>query len=400
MKINRVAVLGNKDHGKSTLIGNLMISTGSTSQQRITDAKEASARFGQRFEPAFILDSFMEERKGGFTLDSTRVQMVHGGRAFEFIDLPGHEELMKNMLSGASNAESAIVLISADPKEGISEQTMRHVFLASMLGMGSLTFAVNKMDAAGYSQQAFEEIKARMSSFISGIGFSGRSAFVPISAYASENLIRLSRNMPWYSGQSLMQTLAYGSRSQVRNRKDPLRLSIQGTLDGGLLIGKMLSGSLRQGQSVVSMPQSVKGKVSKLYVGNKPAKSAIAGQNVAIRTDMKANPPIPGSVVYGAKSAPSFGDSFSAMVFATSRLGNDVEMRVNGTSVPCRMQAGHYLYPLNVRPRSGGVKPLCAARVTITPSRPIVAEPFRKSRELGRFSIYCHDRFAGIGIML
>ncbi|EQD45119.1 translation elongation factor EF-1, subunit alpha, partial [mine drainage metagenome] len=143
MIVRRVTLLGHKDHGKSTLIGNLLISTKSVSEARVEDAKRTSIRLGRKFEPGFLLDSFEEEREGAMTIDTTRAQIKYRGSAFEFIDVPGHEELIKNMISGASYADSALLIVSAKKGEGITGQTRRHIFLAKMLGIERVVVAVN-----------------------------------------------------------------------------------------------------------------------------------------------------------------------------------------------------------------------------------------------------------------
>src|SRR5271154_1586737 len=190
MDVTEVTLLGHKDHGKSTLIGNMLITTKSVSEQRINDAKKTSKKLGRNFEPGFILDSFEEEREGGLTIDTTRAQVLYKGNAFEFIDVPGHEELIKNMISGASNADFAVLMVSAKPDEGIRDQTFRHLYLAGMLGIKKILVAVNKMDKVGYEENRFDEIRSRILTFLIKTGFEKKNLyFVPISAYNAENLV-------------------------------------------------------------------------------------------------------------------------------------------------------------------------------------------------------------------
>ncbi len=170
-----ITMLGEKDHGKSTLIGSLLIASGSATEQRINEAKKYAKR--GRFEPGYILDSFAEERAQEMTIDTTRAEMVYKGAMYEFIDVPGHLELIKNMMSGASNGEMAVLMVSMKQGEGLKPQTKRHVFISNMFGIKSLVVAVNKMDMIGYSRDAFEKMKAGISTYLGAIGFSG-----PVSA--------------------------------------------------------------------------------------------------------------------------------------------------------------------------------------------------------------------------
>ena len=136
MLVKRITLLGHKDHGKSTLIGNMLILTNRINPAKLQEAERTSAQIGTRFEPGYILDSFHEEREGGLTIDTTRTEKIpYNELAFEFIDVPGHEELIKNMISGASQADIAVLIVSAKADEGIREQTKRHLFVARMLGI-------------------------------------------------------------------------------------------------------------------------------------------------------------------------------------------------------------------------------------------------------------------------
>ena len=153
MIVKKITLLGHKDHGKSTLIGNMLILTDRVNPAKLKEAQRTSKELAKRFEPGFILDSFSEEREGGLTIDTTRTEKIpHKGLAFEFIDVPGHEELIKNMMSGASQADIAVLIISAKSDEGIRDQTKRHLFIAKMLGIRKLVVAVNKMDLIGYQE--------------------------------------------------------------------------------------------------------------------------------------------------------------------------------------------------------------------------------------------------------
>ncbi len=229
MKIKRVTLLGHKDHGKSTLIGNLLISTGTATKDRINEARRISRSLGRQFEPAFILDSFSEEREGGLTIDTTRAQIKYKDIGFEFIDVPGHEELIKNMISGASYADFAVLIVSAKRDEGIMDQTKRHLFLAKIFGIKKIIIAVNKMDSVGYSEERFDSVAKSIGAYLEKIGVDSRDyEAIPISAYDSENLVKKSDKMKWYRGKTLLEILYEMGREKEKKPKNNFRMIIQG----------------------------------------------------------------------------------------------------------------------------------------------------------------------------
>ena len=274
MIIRRVTLLGHKDHGKSTLIGNLSILTGSVTEARISDAKKTSEKLGLKFEPGFILDSFYEEREGGMTIDTTRAQIKYGDNAFEFIDVPGHEELTKNMISGASYADAALLMVSTKEDEGIKTQTKRHLFIAKMLGIERVVVAVNKMDLAQYKKERFDEIKEELSKYLTNLGFNEKNiAFVPISAYTGEGLIKNSVNMPWYKNDSLIEMLVkFSGKKKVSSEE--LIVLLQGELNGDkkMLTGKVLSGSLLVDSKVKILPSNNEIFIKQIVVRGKSVK--------------------------------------------------------------------------------------------------------------------------------
>ncbi len=401
MQITRVTLLGHKDHGKSTLIGNLLIATGSVSEQRIADAKKTSEKLGRRFEPGFILDSFEEERQGALTIDTTRAQVLYKDNAFEFIDVPGHEELIKNMISGASNADLAILMVSAKEDEGIRDQTLRHLFLAKMLGISKIIVAVNKMDDAGYSESRFRKISDGILKFLLAIGLKRNAIFfVPISAYGAENLSSKSAKMPWYKGDSLLDIMAREARTGPGKaaRRD-LRISVQGTLPQGMLIGRVLSGELRERQNVVVMPQRTRRRISKIFVRGERSDKAGQGQNVAVELDkgLQFNPR--GAVICSLGNPIRPLSRIRATIFAVGKPGSATKLNFNGASFDCRIRVGKVIDTTTGKKATGPIKPLDAAQVTIALRSKIAAEPFSKSPQLGRFVLYDGNTFSGIGIV-
>ena len=406
MIINRVTLLGHKDHGKSTLIGSMLITTGSVSEERVAEAKSQSKKLGRKFEPGFILDSFSEERRGGLTIDTSRAQVKYRDSAFEFIDVPGHEELIKNMISGASYAKFALLIVSANKDEGIRPQTKRHIYLSRMLGIGKLIVAVNKMDTVDYSKDRFERIRAELSEFLEKIGVNSKAVnFVPISAYGSDNLTKKSANLKWYKGKPLLELMREMAKQKDYGPSDEsMRVILQGSMpheSDSLLIGNVASGTIKVGSWVKVLPINKVSKVTALFVKGAKKKSANVSENVAIKLANPITDDSKGGVVYDAsfKSGKNTRN-IGALVFIVKKIKGPVRVKFNGIELSGNVSVKRIIDTTTgseMGPRSA--QQLNAAVVDIKLNKDIPAEPFTSSRELGRFVLYQGDKFSGIGII-
>ncbi len=402
MLITRVTLLGNKDHGKSTLIGSMLMLTKSVTKERIAEAERTSKALGRKFEPGFILDSFSEEREGGLTIDTTRVQVKHKGAAFELIDVPGHEELIQNMISGASYAGFAILIISAMENEGITQQTKRHLFLAKMLGVTRVIIAVNKMDAIGYSRKAFDDIKEEMLRFLGRIGFDRDSvSFIPVSAYNYDNILARSKRMPWYTGEPLMQSMLQFSKQREKDGKS-LRISVQGSIESGngtLVTGKVISGKVSKGDTVASFPEGRSFRIESIYVKGRQKPSAGKGDDIAIKP---GSGPVSrrGSIICSGRQKPLVSDRLSGTVFFVREPAGKASIRYNGIEL-----AADIIVHKVIDIATGGSLQknseivLNAAKASITSRKKFAFEKFNEYPELGRFTLYSNGTFAGIGII-
>jgi len=200
-----IVVLGEKDHGKSTLIGRLIFETKSLPDDRMWNVKKAMKGRGQKFEWAHLLDSFRYEREREMTLDTTRAIVKLGEKIFEFIDVPGHKELIKNMLTGAGDAKFAILVI--DVSEGIKPQTLKHLEIADFLGIKKFIIAVNKLDKIKYSRIKYEEMLKDFSLVLSEHSLGKKQIFIPISAFTGNNLLKKTTRLKWFRGPTLAQTI-------------------------------------------------------------------------------------------------------------------------------------------------------------------------------------------------
>ncbi len=405
MEKHIITMLGEKDHGKSTLIGSLLIASGAATEQRINEAKKY-AKNG-RFEPGYILDSFEEERAQEMTIDTTRAEMAYKGAIYEFIDVPGHLELIKNMMSGASNGELAVLMVSMKKGEGLKPQTKRHIFISNMFGIKSLIVAVNKMDMVGYEKNAFEKMKSRISKYLDSIGFSGSVEYVPVSAYNSENLISRSSNMPWYKGKVLADLIAEHARMPAPEGKGGTRAIVQDVSEDDETIAfcMLSSGSLKVGDKVVIEPSRTQAKVVKLFVKGAPAKSAVSGTNIAIGFGMKQRI-ARGDLICGANDESPDHKRFKALVFLSNRIDRTGELaiKINNNAIGARVTSiDSVISPISGKREpavASGLKQNIAAVMAIELEKDYPVERYKDYRELGRFALYSNGKFVGIGIVV
>src|SRR5436309_5051051 len=249
----RVVFVGHVDHGKSTLIGRILHDTGSLPEGKIEEIKKTCAAEGMEFEFAFLLDALLEEQKQNVTIDTTEIPFRTARRRYAIIDAPGHKEFLKNMITGASRAEAAILVIGAD--EGVREQSRRHAYLLSMLGIRNVIVVVNKMDLVDYSEKRFRAIEQDYRKFLRELGLDART-FIPASAKDGENVARASMKMKWYSAANVLEALDL-LEPQKRDVDLPLRFCVQDVhrFDGRRIVaGRIETGTLRVGDQLVFSP--------------------------------------------------------------------------------------------------------------------------------------------------
>jgi len=381
--------------------------TKSVTQTRINEAKKYSKKLNKDFEPAFILDSFHEEREGGLTIDTTRAEVLYKNTAFSFIDVPGHEELINNMISGASYASVALLIVSAKKDEGIQDQTKRHLFIARMLGIKKLIVAINKMDLVEFSEQRFMQIKDELSDFINRIGFRSEDvSYIPISAYKGENILDHSTNMKWYKGPPLLKALKETPETGRAKDDGALRIILQGFLNGkrNSVMGKVVRGSIKLGEKATCIiPLNVNVRIKSIVVRGKRVNSAKEGNSVVLGLDKEINQDVRGSIICGEAYCPIPTDNIRARVFLTKALGKDTTIKFNGMEIRCSIKPLSYIDPTtgqsSERNRLKGSS-LIAIDAQLKLSRKIAAERFDDTQELGRFLVYTGTEFAGIGIII
>ena len=278
-----LVIAGHVDHGKSTLIGRLLHDTDSLTEGKMAAVKAMSERRGMPLEYAFLLDALQAERDQGITIDTTQVLFNSKKRSYLIIDAPGHKEFLKNMISGAAQADAGVVVI--DVEEGIQEQSRRHCYLLRLLGLKEIIIVVNKMDLIEYSQRKFNHLKKQIVEYLSEIDLACK-AVVPISARDGQGLIDLSEKMPWYTGANFIDTLDQLPEANSTNDL-PTRLPIQDVYkfdERRIIAGRIESGALKIGDELLFTPSNKRAAIESFEVWNAKDKKtkAIAGESVGI----------------------------------------------------------------------------------------------------------------------
>ena len=278
-----LVIAGHVDHGKSTLIGRLLHDTDSLTEGKMAAVKAMSERRGMPLEYAFLLDALQAERDQGITIDTTQVLFNSKKRSYLIIDAPGHKEFLKNMISGAAQADAGVVVI--DVEEGIQEQSRRHCYLLRLLGLKEIIIVVNKMDLIEYSQRKFNHLKKQIVEYLSEIDLACK-AVVPISARDGQGLINLSEKMPWYTGANFIDTLDQLPEANSTNDL-PTRLPIQDVYkfdERRIIAGRIESGTLKIGDELLFTPSNKRAAIESFEVWNAKDKKikAIAGESVGI----------------------------------------------------------------------------------------------------------------------
>lgn len=274
-----IVIVGHVDHGKSTIIGRLLADTNSLPEGKLEQVKETCRRNAKPFEYAFLLDALKDEQAQGITIDAARCFFKTKKRNYIIIDAPGHIEFLKNMVTGAARAEAALLVI--DAHEGVMENSTRHGYLLSMLGIRQVSVLVNKMDLVGYDQAVFDRIVAEYSAFLREIDVVP-SSFIPVSGFEGDNVaFGGQENMPWYTGHTVLKQLDDFENEPPAQDK-PFRMPVQGvykfTKDGDerrIVAGTVDTGQLHVGDEVVFYPSGKRSRVHSIEVFNAPSPDSV-----------------------------------------------------------------------------------------------------------------------------
>lgn len=405
-EINLV-VIGHKDHGKSTLIGRLLYDSKAILEQKMQEVRAELEKSGKKeFEFAFLLDSLEEERKGGLTIDIIQTPFKSRKYQYTIIDCPGHREFIKKMLTGASQADAAVLVVSA--KEGVEDQTKQHTFLVKTLGIRQLVVAINKMDQLGYSQTVYAETCKIIDKILTTMGYANVPK-VPISALNGDNVFTTSQNMKWYNGSTLIETLDQTVKPIHLPFDKPLRACVQDIYKqetGETVVCKIETGTLETGRTVLFSPSGKKGTVKAIEMfGNRPEK-ALPGDSVGLiiegvgdieRGEVISYPENP------AKEAKGFTAELILFTDTEIRTGEVHSVRVGTAEKKCKIdEILNEIDPLNLTIKESHPLVLKGGQVgeaKFSPMEPLCLEKHSEFPPLGRFVIEGKKGPIGAGIV-
>jgi sulfate adenylyltransferase large subunit len=390
----KIVIVGHVDHGKSTLIGRLFYDTGSLPEGKVEELKKTCEAMGRPLEFGFLMDSLEEERDQAITIDTSQTFFKTGKRDYVIIDAPGHREFIKNMVTGASLAEAAILIVDAG--EGVQEQTKRHAYILSLLGLEQVIVVLNKMDLVAYKQGRFEEVKKELEQFLAGINV--RPEFViPISAREGDNVANKSEKMEWYQGKTVLEAL---DSFEVTKKavSSALRMPVQDVYQypetgKRIVVGRVESGNLSKGQEILVVPAGSTTKVKSVEFFLEPERQqAFAGESTGIVTEDKLFLDR-GNVVCTNDSRPSVSSEVEANLFWMSkepaRVGERLRIRCATQQIPCVIKEIRKKYNSSslevLGENADTLNETEVGEVLIKADSPLVFDSFNEIQEMGRF---------------
>ena len=406
----RFITCGSVDDGKSTLIGRLLYDSKMIFEDQLEALQADSKRVGtqgQEIDFALLVDGLAAEREQGITIDVAYRFFATEKRKFIVADCPGHEQYTRNMFTGASTADLAIMMI--DARKGVLVQTRRHSYLCNLIGIKNIVLAVNKMDLVDYSQQVFDEIVADYTAFAHEIGIKSFTA-MPISGFKGDNITTLSENTPWFTGQPLIEHLESVELDLTTDQTKPFRLPVQWVnrpnLDFRGFSGLISSGSVKPGDAVRVLPSGKTSTVTKIVTLDDQLDEAVAGQSVTIcfadEVDCSR-----GNVIADADAPPEVSDQFEATIVWMDddplHVGRAYWLKLGTQTVSVTVQQPKYTVNVNTMEHlAAKTLELNAIGVAeLATDKPIVFEPYALSRTLGGFILIdkITNRTVGAGML-
>lgn len=402
-----IVIVGHVDHGKSTLVGRLLHDTGSLPDGKYEAIARVCEDTGKEFEYAFLLDALEEERDQGITIDTAQTRFETDERSYVIIDAPGHKEFLKNMVTGAASAEAALLLIDAE--EGVQEQSRRHGYLLHLLGIKQVTVVINKLDLVDYSQEVFEDVRNRYLSFLRELDVTPRFV-IPISAREGDNVARPSDRMPWYNGPIVMEALDLFAARAPRE-DSPLRLPVQDVYKFDkrrIVAGRVESGTIREGDSIVFSPSGHKAVVKTIERWNSPKDGvASAGESIGITLTEQLFVER-GDIISHQENAPTTSSVLQANLFWLGdrhlTTGRKYVLKLTTQEVECTVGAITGVINTASLDKVGDASQEVAknevATVVFDFKNPVAFDPVNEIVETGRFVVVDGFDVAGGGIIL
>ncbi len=405
-----IVIVGHVDHGKSTLIGRLLADTGTLPEGKLEAVKALCARNAKPFEYAFLLDALKDEQSQGITIDTARSFFKSAKRDYIIIDAPGHIEFLKNMITGAARADAAILVI--DAKEGIKENSKRHGYMLSFLGIKNITVGVNKMDLINYDQKTFEKIKEEYSKFLDEIHLKPKH-FIPIAAREGKNLVKRSAKMPWYQGLSVLEAFDDFAKP-VLSYERPFRMPVQDIYkfteekdERRIIAGRVESGTLNVGDEVIFMPSNKVTRVKTIEGFNVPTQNeALAGQSTGVTLETQIYIRPGETMLKTNEKHPHVGSKFRASVFwmAKQPLVRNKNYKLKLTTQHVPVVVSEIVSVLDASELSSQTKTQVdrheVAECILETLKPIAFDEIAQIPETGRFVIIDHYEISGGGIII
>lgn len=408
-EVMNIVTVGHVDHGKSTVIGRLMADTHTLPEGKLEFVREQCRRNSKPFEYAFLLDALKNEQAQGITIDTARCFFRSELRRYIVIDAPGHIEFLKNMVTGASRAEAALLVI--DASRGVEENTRRHGYFLSMLGIKQVAVLVNKMDLVDYHRQVFEDIQGEYERFLKKIDIAP-AAFIPVSGMEGDNIVNHSANMPWYEGPNVLTQMDAFESTPLPDQL-PLRMPVQGVYkftgrgdSRRVVAGTVSAGDIRPSDEVVFYPSGKKTRVKQLEIFNAPAPERYAAGQAAGFTMTEQIFVKRGEVVCRAgERAPYVGVRLRANLFwlGKRRLTAGMEYGFKCGTAHVKMKLEAVTRIVNAATLSSALRQYVerneVAECVITLERPIAFDLAADDESIGRFVIVDKYEIAGGGII-
>jgi len=406
-----IVIVGHVDHGKSTVIGRLLADTGSLPEGKLESVKEYCKKNARPFEYAFLLDALKDEQAQGITIDTARCFFETEKRDYIIIDAPGHIEFLKNMVTGASRAEAALLVI--DAKEGIQENSKRHGYIVSMLGIRQVVVLVNKMDLIHFDKEVYQSIVTEFHEFLQKIQIEPLD-FIPISAFNGDNIVNKSPNTPWYEGPTVLEQLD-GFVNTKENRELPFRMPVQDiykfTEEGDnrrIVAGTVLSGAIRIGDEVVFLPSNKRSVINSIEGFNvAPRNTAYADEaiGVTLTTQIYIRP---GELmVKASEKQPSVSSRFRTNIFWVGKASfvknKNYKLKIGTMRIGVKLIEIHRIIDaaeLNMDTFKDQVERHDVAECILETTKPIAFDVVSEISLTGRFVIVDNYEISGGGIIL
>ena len=385
-----LAFIGHVDHGKSTLVGHLLLQSGVIAEQQL-------AKGENKFR--FVMDKLQEERERGVTIDLAHAKFETPKYEFTIVDCPGHRDFVKNMITGASQADAAVLVVAID--DGVMPQTKEHAFLARTLGISQLIIAINKMDLVKYDEAKFNALKEEVSALIRTVAYKPKDIdFIQISAFEGDNITKASENTKWYKGPSLVEALQKLSPPE-KPTKLPLRVPVQDVYSitgvGTVPVGRVETGIMKKGDNVIFEPPGSSGEVKSIEMHHEMLDEAEPGDNVGFNVrGVGKNDIRRGDVAGHTTNPPSVAKEFTAQIVVLQHpgvitVGYTPVFHCHTAQVACTfMELQKKLDPATGQTKEENpdfLKTGDAAFVVVKPTKPMVIEKIKDIPHMGRFAI-------------